>query len=97
MFEWLFKKKKDIIENLLDKIIENGITININMSGDINVKERRNSLGTEEFGLNVGSIEIEETSEGTPKDTTKKEIINSIPNFQKLEGPKVGFGEEKET
>lgn len=93
MFEWLFKKKNNNGLRDLIRVLKNDITINIKVSGNINVKERGDSLekGPREQ-INTCPDEVEQNTERT----RKKEADNSIPNFAKLKKPEVSFGEEKE-
>ena len=91
MFKWLFKKKEDNGLKDLIKVLKDGITINVNISGNINEQERGNSLEKRaESKIYAHTAKIEQDTERTG---TKK-IINEIPDLSKLKAPKVVFGEE---
>lgn len=95
MFDWFFRKKEnnDNIKDLL-KILKNGITINININGELDAKKRTNFVAERVSGseINAGTVKITKNKEGKKPST----FDDSIPNFSKIKRPKVNFGEETE-
>lgn len=89
MLEWLFKKKDDKVLKDLIKVLKDGITIKVIISGNINEKERRNSL---DEAQRIIENKIKQDSEGA----RTAEIIEAIPDISNLKVPEVNFGEEKE-
>ena len=95
MFEWLFGKKDDNVLRDLIKVLKNGINININVSGTVNVEqERGNTLEKRSEDRRIDSVTTETKED--PERTNRTKEIDTIPNFEKLSGPEVNFGEETE-
>jgi len=95
MFEWLFGKKKNDGLRDLSRVLKNGITINVKISGNLNVEQERGDTlekGSRECPVDASSTKVEQNTEGS----RKEETIDAIPDFKKLKKPKVSFGEEKE-
>lgn len=93
MFKWIFGKKEKDEHKELIRLLKKGININVNISGTIDVKqEGRDSLEKESREINIQTQEKQIKERNTP--TTPSDVI---PNFSKLSGPEVKFGEEEET
>lgn len=91
MFRW-FGRKTDHTKDLI-KILKQGLTVNINVniSDNTNAQERRNSLEKKQR-----ENKIQPKIKEDEKRTRTEDITDSFPNFKKLEGPTVQFGEEGE-
>ena len=93
MFEWLFGKKKNNDIKELIKVLKNGINININISGNLNVEqERGNTLETRPRPIDPVPVEAKKDSERT----RRTQEFDTIPDLKKLSKPEVNFGKETE-
>jgi len=94
MLKWLFGNNHDILKELI-KVLNRGININVHISGDLNVEERRNSLVKETEGFNYISKPIQEGDR--PEIMERAENLEQpLPDFSSLKIPQVKFGEDKE-
>lgn len=96
MFKWLFKDKFDFLKDLI-KVLKSGININVNITGTLNVEERRNIVA-EEAERRTQSI-FEVSTKRDRENEAEAKIIGEqlLPNLSKLQIPTVKFGEEKDT
>jgi len=96
MFSWLFSKRS--IDKELKEFLKNGININVNVNiiGDANAKERRDTV-EERSQFAPTPSGSESTGEVGDKKHTPTGIqnINEVPDFGKFKGPEVKFGDEQ--
>jgi hypothetical protein len=96
MFSWLFRKRG--IDKELKELLENGININVNVNiiGDINAQERRNTVAQEnEFTSPPPGDKSTGYVGGEENTSTGIQDIEAVPDFGKLKTPKVKFGDEQ--
>jgi hypothetical protein len=93
MLDWLFGRQNHDISDLI-RILSKGINVNINVRGEINVKEERGNIMAERESKTFVS-DTTVTDGADHQSTAERE--EPIPDLSKLQIPKVKFGNEQET